>query len=198
MSLWRRIYQERRRVMLPLTALIVANLAVLALAVFPLSQHVAGLEIEAENATTNLLKARLLEKQARDASASKQLADTELKKFYIDILPANARAAQRVITFLERTAGESGLVFEHIQLEESEVKDSQLLRMSGKVTLSGEYQNIRKFLYTVETAEEFIVIERVGLTQAADLRTANTGRLQVALDVATYYLAAPATAASPR
>ena len=95
-----------------------------------------------------------------------------------------------------RTAAESGLQFLHSSHDWSEVKDSQLLRMSGKVTLSGEYPNIRKYLYAVETAEEFVIIERVGLTQASDLRSANIGRLEITLDFATYYLGAAATAAA--
>jgi Tfp pilus assembly protein PilO len=197
MRLLRRVYQERRRVMLPLIALLIANAAALGLAVYPLSRHVSGLETAADNASTNLLRARLVETQAKDASASKVRADQELKKFYIDILPANDRAAQRVMSFLQRAAAESGLQFDNTTLEYSEVRDSQLLRLSGKVVLSGEYQNIRKFLYHVETAEEFVIVERVGLTQAADLRSANTGRLEIALEVATYYIATPA-AATPR
>lgn len=197
MNLWRRLFRERRAIMLPLAVLLAANAAVLALAVLPLSRHVAGLRYDAQNASTSLLRARLLEKQAKNASASKQRADQELRKFYGEILPADARTAQRVFSFLERAAAESGLQFQHTTVEESEVRDSQLLRMSGKVTLSGEYQNIRKFLYTVETAQEFVVIERVGLAQAADLRSGANGRLEVALDVATYYLNS-AAAAPPR
>ncbi len=77
------------------------------------------------------------------------------------------------------------------------MKDSQLERMSDKVTLVGDYQNIRKFLYTVETAPQFVVIERVGLSQATDLRSTNSGRLEVTLDVATYYLASSTGAQSP-
>lgn len=196
MSLWSRVFQERRRVMLPLAALIVANVAVLALGVFPLSQNVSGLEADAANAGANLLRARLVEKQAKDASASKQRADQELKKFYEEILPATPRAAQRVMSFLERTAEQSGLEFRNSSLDWSEVKDSPLLRMSGKVTLSGEYSNIRKFLYAVETAQEFVIIERVGLTQASDLRSANSGRLEVTLDIATFYLGTPVGASS--
>lgn len=180
--------------MLPLVILLAANAAVLALAVLPLAQNATSLKNDAQNASTNLLRSRLVEKQAKDAAASKTRADQELKKFYVDILPANARASQKLFSLLERTAGDSGLQFQRSQVEESEVKDSQLSRFSGKVTLVGDYQNIRKFLYEVETAEEFVVIERVGLSQAADLRSSNTGRLEVTLDVATYYLANPSAA----
>jgi len=58
------------------------------------------------------------------------------------------------------------------------------------VTLVGDYQNIRRFLYAVETAREFLVVERVALSQATDLKAGNTGALEVTLDIATYYLGA--------
>jgi Tfp pilus assembly protein PilO len=195
-SLWRRVYLERRAVMLPILVLLIANVAMLALAVLPLAESVSGLQGDAQTATTNMWKARLVDRQAKDARASKDRADQELKKFYVDILPANASGARKLISFLERTAAESGLQFQRSQLEPSEVKDSQLERMSGKVTLVGDYQNIRKFLYTVETAQQFVVIERVGLSQAADLRSASSGRLEVTLDIATYYLASSTGAQS--
>jgi Tfp pilus assembly protein PilO len=175
--------------MLPLLVFLVVNMVILALAVLPLTENVSSLHSEAQNATTVMLRARLVEKQAKDARASKDRADQELKKFYGEILPLTATAARKLVSFLERTAAESGLQFQRSQLEESEVKDSQLGRMSAKVTLVGDYQNIRKFLYSVETAQQFIVIERVGLSQAADLRSTNSGRLEVTLDIATYYVA---------
>lgn len=180
--------------MLPLLVALALDVAVLALGVFPLSRHAASLEAEAQNAGMNLLKARVIEKQATDAVASRGRADQELSRFYVDILPANAAAARKVIALLQGTAADSGLVFQRSQLEEAEVKDSQLVRMSAKITLLGDYANIRRFLYAVETASEFVVIERVALSQAADLRSANSGRLEVTLDVATYFVASPPAA----
>jgi Tfp pilus assembly protein PilO len=189
-SLWRRVYVERRAVILPLLVVLVANIGVLGLAVVPLSRSVAGLEAEATDATFTLRKAQLADRQAKDARASKERADQELKKFYAEILPKNFTAARKLValSFLDRIARELGLTFQRSQVTPADVRDSQLKRIGAKVTLSGDYQNIRKFLYAVETAEEFVIIERVTLSQAGDLRTNNSGALEVTLDVATYYL----------
>jgi Tfp pilus assembly protein PilO len=191
-SLWRRIYAERRRVLVPLGLLLAANLAVVVFGVLPLARSVSGLEDEAENSRVALLTARARDKQAKDAGASKTRADVELKKFYGEILPANASAARRLISTLERSANENGLTFQRTQLEDAAIKDSKLERMSGKVTLVGDYANIRKFLYAIETAPEFVIVDRVALEQATDAKSASGGRLVVTLDVATYYLAASA------
>ncbi len=194
MSLWRRVFQERRALMLPLIGLLVIDLALVVLAVGPLAQSVSTLKAGAEHADTGLLRARLVQKQAQDALASRQRADQELGRFYAEVLPGSATAASKVMSFLQRTADDTGLVFQRRTLDQESVKESRLVRLAGTVTLLGDYAAIRKFLYTVETAPEFVVIERVGLSRAADLQSANSGRLEVTLDVATYYLATPPTA----
>jgi Tfp pilus assembly protein PilO len=194
-SLWRRVYQERRALVLPVMVFVLANVAVLGLVVLPLMQNVSTLEANAETASNELLRARLLDKQAKDTLGSKERADQELKKFYVDILPKSESGARRVVAFLNRTAEENGVRFNRNSQDHQEIKESQLVRASSSFTMTGTYANIRKFLYAVETAEEFVVIERVGLAQAAELRSAaSTGNLEVDLDVATYYLVdTPAT-----
>ena len=188
MSLWRRVYRERRAVMLPLLALMALGVALLVLAVGPLVQIVSSLRDQAQIADTNLLRARLVQRQAQDAVRSKTRADQELSRFYSEILPPSPMATLKVISSLQRTADEAGLVFQRRQLSPEPVKESPLVRLAGTVTLLGDYASIRKFLYAVETAPDFVIIERVGLSRAADLQSANTGRLEVTLDVATYYL----------
>ena len=50
----------------------------------------------------------------------------------------------------------------------------------------GDYTNIRKFLYDVETAEEFVIIEEVGLSQLENVRGGDL--LELELKLATYFL----------
>jgi hypothetical protein len=57
--------------------------------------------------------------------------------------------------------------------EPEPIKDSRLIRVSGTVTLVGDYANIRRFLYEVETAQEFVVIERVALSEANSTQNDN-------------------------
>ena len=87
MSLWRRVYAERRAVVLPLLVALVANVAVLALGVFPLERSVAGAETAALDAKSDLANARREDMQAKTARTSMERGDVELKKFYAEILP---------------------------------------------------------------------------------------------------------------
>jgi Tfp pilus assembly protein PilO len=52
----------------------------------------------------------------------------------------------------------------------------------------GRYANIRRFLYAVETASEFVVVEKVGLAQSTATEQGSNGALEVSLVVATYFV----------
>lgn len=187
MNLWRRVFEERRRTVLALVIVILANLAVLVVAVLPLQATVGSAQSEALAVRLELASTQKLERQARDARASKERATTELKNFYEEILPADAASAQKITSpWLNEAARSAGLVFKGARFTSSAMRESRLSRASAKVTLQGRYPNIRRFLYELETAKEFIVVEKVELAQPDQLSSG--GLLEISLDVATYFL----------
>ena len=186
MSLLRRVYSERRAVVVPLTVFLLGNLAVLALVVWPLQRTVAGGKESQFVATQGVAAARTQEIQAKTDRANKDRADIELRKFYTEILPKDDRTAIGATTFsLSRLADEAHVTFKVGQWDRSDVKDSTLRRLEGQVTLVGEYSNVRRFLYEVETAQEFVIIESVQLSSASV--TQNDNMLELGLVIATYY-----------
>lgn len=196
MRLWRRVYDERRRVVLPLVLLLVVNVAVLAIGVFPLRRAVASAEQDAAEASVKLRDANLALKRARDADGAKKRADVELAKFYTDILPASlsgSKGAVRLASFwLQKVAADANVQFKSATaFTQERVKDSQLIRYSGQITLNGDYANFRKFLYEVETSQEFVIIEKVQISQPALAQ--GPGTLEIELDVSTYFLGPPVT-----
>jgi hypothetical protein len=186
-SLVRRVFKERRALVLPLMVFLLANVAVLALAVFPLERSVAGLkegEVEALAARGQALQ---LETAAKAALQSKDRAETELRTFYGQILPADVQAAsQLTYSWLDRVAREAGVEFARSTFKEDEMRESRLKRWTAKAKLVGDYANVRKFLYAVETAEEFVIIEEVGLSQIEATRGGEL--LELELSLATYFL----------
>jgi len=82
MSLARRIFAERRRVVLPLLIFLVVNVIVLAAVVFPLEQSLEGADAARTKAELQLAQARKDHKNVTDQRTSKSRADVELKKFY--------------------------------------------------------------------------------------------------------------------
>ena len=186
MSLWRRIYTERRAVVLPVLGLLVVTVGVLVLAVVPLRQSVAGYQDAAANAAQQLKSAQMLDAGAKAARTKKEQADQELQKFYAEILPTKVSAWSAVNFSLQTAARESNLIYKANTYDEPEsLKDSQLVRIKGHVTLIGDYASIRRFLYAIETSQEFVIINRVGLSQVSQANS--NGDLEVVLDVETYY-----------
>lgn len=197
MNLMGRIFSERRTVIVPLLVFLIGNIAVLALIVWPLQRTVDGAQEARYQSVSRLDVARKFETQAKAERAGKERADGELKKFYVEILPKNFRGAVGVASFwLGRVADESRLTFRAGQWNREPIRDSRLTKVTGQVTLVGDYANIRRFLYEVETAQEFIIVEKVELSQAN--ATQADSLLEVALSVATYYLTEPQSAGVSR
>lgn len=192
MTLWRRVYAERRRVLLPLIVAALVNVAVFVLVVLPLGRSVASAEVAAQNATLSLASARQLERQARNASASRERADRELQQFYTAVLPDSFAVASRTANrWLQEAARDAGLSFRGANFAWEEVRESPLSRAYSDVTLRGRYADIRRFLHAVESAAEFLVVERVELAQSSTNTPANAGVLEVSLLVSTFFRTEP-------
>ena len=189
MSLTRRVFKERRNVVLPILILLALNVIVLAAVVYPLKQSVDGAAEARSKAELALASAQKDHKTAVDQKGSKGRADTELKKFYTEVLPKDFAAARNLTNFwLGRIADQSKLTFRAGQYESDEKdRDSHLMKFKGDITLVGDYADIRRFLYEVETAQEFIVIESVVLSSPGAMQPG--AQIELTLSVATYYAA---------
>lgn len=185
MTPYRRIFDEKRRLIWPVIAGLLVNVALYALVVYPLSQKVATGEQEAATANNALLIAKRQYNNARQTVTGKQQADIELDKFYKQVLPPDQSGARR-ITYLRipQLAAETGLKLETQTANPTEVRDSALGKWTLTAVLTGEYGQIRQFLYELETAPEFLVLQRVDLKQSENARDRG---ITVTIEVATYY-----------
>jgi Tfp pilus assembly protein PilO len=190
-QLARRIFDERKAILLPLVVVVVANVAVLVLGVLPLRTAVAMAESDATQATLQLGEARRQQRDAEQARASREGADNDLRRFYHEVLPRDLTTAQKTLNlWVTEAARDAGLEFQGSQFDWGEVRESALSRAFSRITLQGGYPSIRRFLHAVETAEEFVVVESVELVQQAD-QGAASGALEVSLVVSTYFLTKP-------
>lgn len=184
---FRRILREKQRLIWPLALVLVANAVVFAIVVYPLSQKVASGQQQADMATLALNNARRDYANARATVTGKSQADTELKKFYGDVLPPDLSGARR-ITYLPigQLARESNLTVVRQTSDFMPIRESSLTRFTQTAVLTGEYRNIRRFIYSLETRPEFVVIENVDLSQNEN----ETSRgITVTLQIATYFRA---------
>ena len=164
----RRMLREKRTLIWPIAIALMLNAALYAIVVYPLSKKVgrrgAGgrgvcrARSRPPGATTT---------RRRPPSPARHQADAELQKFYSEVLPPDVSGARR-ITFLRieqlrravRPAPASAR-----RRTRTAMRDSQLAKFIYTAALSGEYRNIRRFIHSLETAPEFLVLENVELSQ---------------------------------
>ncbi|CAN5670620.1 hypothetical protein BH18ACI5_BH18ACI5_07230 [soil metagenome] len=184
---FRRVMEEKRRLIWPLVIAVVLNAVLFALVVFPLSRKVQSGEQDASAAETALLTAKRDYANARETVTGKTQADTELATFYKDVLPPDLSGARR-ITYLRipQLAQRTNLRLETQSSSPSAVRGGDLGKLTQQAVLKGDYRDIRRFIHELETAPEFLVLEHVALTQNEN--EADKG-ITVTIQVATYFRA---------
>jgi hypothetical protein len=174
-SIFRRVFAEKRRIVLPLGIAIAANILLYALVVYPLAVRSAGAADRAAAAADARQGAERDVKVAQALISGKAQAEEELNAFYRKVLPPNVFAAQRmtylpVVTIAQRNnVNYVNRVYEdpeELRTEENRVLGVSLMRLTTRVVLQADYEDIRAFIYELERAPEFVVIDEVTLLEA--------------------------------
>ena len=180
-----RIFQEKRVFVTFVSIVLFIDLVVYAFAVFPWINKVVQAERRSISAEDQLVRVKTQYAEVKETRENKNNLDAELQRFYADVLPLDLAEARSISSsLLVRLAEESNLVLERRNSVPVRERDSLLARLRTTMVLTGGYENILEFIYELETAEEFIVIEEIGLNQ----RGSSGGELVLTLGVSIYYL----------
>jgi len=189
MTPWRRVYDERRKILLPLIVGLVANVGILLLGILPMQTGLVAAEAAEREAVAELTNARRQSSEARQMASGRENADEQLREFYGRILPPDFATARKTTNlWLQQAAEDAGLSFKTARFDTEALDGTRLSSAYATIVLEGQYADIRRFLYAVETAEEFIVIERVTLAQNDTSQFNGGGRLGVEVVVSTYFV----------
>jgi hypothetical protein len=183
-----RIAVEKRAIVLPLALLLLANFAAYFLVVRPLAGRANNVN---DRAAVAARAARAAEREYEAAQAlvsGKAQADEELTTFYQKVLPANLSAARRMTyAALPALASKTHVRYEERTNEVEEPKqDARLGHLTIHMVLQGDYESLRTFIYELETAPEFVIIDDVTLTES----TADES-LTLTVNLSTYFLGHP-------
>jgi hypothetical protein len=184
LTLWKRILGEKRALVIPLLVGVVLNIAVFGLVVRPLEIKSTGAADRAAAATVALHAAEGDEAGARALMAGKARADEELATFYDRVLPVDLPTA-RQLTFaaLPTLAKAANVKFVERRTEADPVtRQTKLGRLKIHAVFQGEYESLRQFIYQLEGAPEFVIIDAVTLSQPDAAKP-----LQLLLDLSTYF-----------
>jgi Tfp pilus assembly protein PilO len=179
-----RIAREWRRVLLPLAVLAVVDVAVYAFVVYPMTLSAAGAAQRAAVARGTLAAAEKEHALAQAVVKSSSVAANDLQRFYAQVLPADLPAVRRMTyARLAGMARETNLLYDRRSFEEDPGYRGTLKRLQITMDLEGNYRDIREFIYKLESAPEFVVIEDLALSSGND----EEAPLALTLRLATYY-----------
>jgi Tfp pilus assembly protein PilO len=113
---------------------------------------------------------------------------TALNTFYKNVLPTSLSSA-RDVTFLrlEELGEQHDIRIRRRTTTTDKDKKGTLARLRITTELEGNYENIRRFIYQLESGSNFVVIDSVQLSQDA----APGSPLALTLGLSTYYRAEP-------
>ena len=185
MTLLRRILNEKRGVLVPLVLALLVNVGVYMLVVHPLA---AKSESSADRATSAAQARQSAERDHAAAEAlvrGKSAADQELVTFYGQVLPSNLdEARRRTYARLPALARKANMRLTQRELgrDAEGERSSHLGRFRTAMVLEGSYENIRQFLYELETTPEFIIVDDVSLGQSEPNKP-----VTLRVELSTYY-----------
>ena len=184
MTLWKRMLAEKRAMIAPLAVAAIVNAALYAFIVYPLGVRSATASDRAAAASETLKSAEADYARARMLVDGKARADKELTTFYETVLPPDIPAARRLTsTLLPTLARKSNVKFLERRAEQEPIaRDARFGRLHIRVTLTGDYESFRQFLYQLETSAEFIIIDTVALAQNDPNKP-----LTFTVELSTYY-----------
>jgi Tfp pilus assembly protein PilO len=181
-----RVLKEERRPLLALAIALVVNLAIYGLAVRPMSHRVDAADARAAAAEQARRAAASEFSSIRAVADGKQQAEGELQTFYEKVLPGTLSAAQRATYLsLAQLARDTNLRLSRRVVDAEHERRESLDRLAINIALEGDYQDVRQFIYRLETGPSFVVIDHLTLEQGP-----TTGDvLRLSLELSTYYRA---------
>lgn len=182
--LLRRVLAEHQRVAVALVLVLLFNVLAYAAVVRPLAAKSNGAADRAAAASA-ALRAAEREFAAADALVKgKARADEELAAFYSKVLPADMTAARRMTyASLPALARKAGVDYEARTTDiEAVDRDNRLARMNIHMVLQGDYESLRQFIYALESAPEFVIIDDVTLVE-----NESDQPLRLDVNMSTYY-----------
>lgn len=180
---FKRVIADHKRWLIPVGVLLAINIGVLIAVVLPLRQSVQSGSERAEVSAQALRAAMADLKDAEGTRDGQAKAATDLDRFYAEVLPKDFMTARRVTQLkLTQLARSHEVAFENGSSTTEELRDSTLERMRVNYSLSGDWEDIRQFIYAIETGPDFVVIDNLQLVEDA-----TSGSLALSLEVSTYY-----------
>jgi len=122
--------------------------------------------------------------EKEDHRKALEKARDDMKHLAGDVLSTRQRRMIGVQLEVAKLARDYGIALDRVRYENEPLDNGALERFAIVVPLSGGYTALRKFVQSVESSENFLVIERVALGAGK-----STELLELNITLATYFIA---------
>lgn len=181
---WSRVIAEHRRALVPVGIVLAINLAVLVFIVMPMRRSVESGESQANESAVALNAAIADFREAEAMRDGQAQAGTDLEKFYSEVLPANLPVARRMTVLkLAQLARSRDVTLQRGAATTEVLRNSPLERLGVNYSLSGTWDDVRQFIYEIETGSDFLVIDNMALSEGEG----GSAPLALELEISTYY-----------
>jgi len=179
-----RVIADHRRWLLPVGVLLAINVIVLLAVVLPLRRAVESGATRAEASAEALREAVADLREAEATRDGQTQASADLDRFYADVLPSDFATARRMTGVkMNQLARAHDVSFQSGVAATETLNDSTLERLHVNYQLTGDWDDIRRLIYEIETGPDFIVIDNLQLGEGGEANAP----LSLALDMSTYY-----------
>ena len=181
---WSRVVAEHRRALIPVGIVLAINLAVLLFIVMPMRRSAESGESQANESAIALNAAIADLREAEAMRDGQKQAGTDLERFYSEVLPATMPMARRMTVLkLSQLARSHDVTLQRGAATTEELRNSPLERLVVNYSLEGTWEDVRQFIYEIETGTDFLVIDNMALTEGEG----GNAPLSLALEISTYY-----------
>jgi hypothetical protein len=181
---WSRVIADHRRALIPVGIVLAINVIVLVAIVMPMRRSAESGESQANESAAALAAAVADLKEAEAMRDGQAQAGKDLETFYGEVLPANFAAARRMTGLkMAQLARAHDVSLLRGAATPELLRNSPLERLNVSYSLEGNWDDIRQFIYEIETGADFIVIDNVGLAEGEG----GNAPLSLTLEISTYY-----------
>ena len=181
---WSRVVADHRRWLTPVGLVLAINIVILIAVVMPMRRSVESGTSQAEQSAAALNAAIGDLKDAEATRDGQSQASKDLERFYGQVLPQNIAEARRLTQLkLAQMARSHDVTFQRGATAPEQLRNSPLERLNVSVSLEGDWEDIRQFIYEIETGPDFMVIDNVALAEGENA----TAPLSLLLEISTYY-----------
>lgn len=178
-------WRLNRRIPLLIGGLIILNVLAYAIMSYVVGPRLDALERLYIDRQAQVREVRLTgQKGAKDGSPREifRQAKEDLHKFRAAIPSRTEFTA--LIGEIYSLAGDAGLSIDRIGYDPSEMTDRKLLRYSLNFSVSGDYGQIKRFVYSLEQSDRLIAIEELSLSGGGK---SEGGKVNLRVRLSTYF-----------